>query len=105
MPPKGQGRVLQEKNIAQTVVGELTAPENRQVLTAVGLFVVSLLSFSLCVWDGALLEMASIKTFSPLMALSSWVAFEDERKGSHRILDDIVRRAHQRCINANSWTL
>jgi len=37
MPPKG--RTLQEKNIAQTVVGELTAPENRQVLTAVGLFV------------------------------------------------------------------
>jgi hypothetical protein len=41
MPPKGQGRTLQEKNFAQTVVGELTAPENRQVLTAVGLFVVS----------------------------------------------------------------
>lgn len=41
MPPKG--RTVQEKNFAQTVVGELTSADNRQVLTAVGLFVVSLI--------------------------------------------------------------
>lgn len=39
MPIKG--RAMQEKNFAQTVVGELTSADNRQVLTAVGLFVVS----------------------------------------------------------------
>lgn len=32
---------MQDKNFAQTVVGELTSADNRQVLTAVGLFVVS----------------------------------------------------------------
>ncbi|RDI88759.1 hypothetical protein Vi05172_g1423 [Venturia inaequalis] len=37
MPIKG--RAMQEKNFAQTVVGELTSADNRQVLTAVGLFV------------------------------------------------------------------
>lgn len=42
MPPKG--RTLQEKNFAQTVAAELTSADNRQVLTAVGLFVVSLIS-------------------------------------------------------------
>jgi hypothetical protein len=51
MPPKG--RTLQEKNFAQVVVGELTAPENRQVLTAVGLFVVSFVVPYYCrCWDG-----------------------------------------------------
>jgi hypothetical protein len=50
MPPKG-GRILQERNFAQTVIGEATAPENRQVLTAVGLFVVGLASEFLVLFE------------------------------------------------------
>ncbi|TID25001.1 hypothetical protein E2P81_ATG04105 [Venturia nashicola] len=49
MPPKG--RTLQEKNFAQTVVGELTSADNRQVLTAVGLFVGEVEG-----WDGRIVE-------------------------------------------------
>ncbi|KAF2432369.1 hypothetical protein EJ08DRAFT_695480 [Tothia fuscella] len=44
MPPKqqairGRSNATQEKGMARKVVEEITSPDNRQVITAVGLFV------------------------------------------------------------------
>jgi hypothetical protein len=51
MPPKQignrGGRTVQEKGFARKAVEELTSVENRQVITAVGLFAVRLLNTSI----------------------------------------------------------